>query len=557
MEAPIIRICSFILASALALTGGSPAFAAKPTDEERAMDGFVAARIAEIEHRNSEAIKLYLKLHAATPDSEVVSDRLLTSAVRAGDLAAAVRAVRAQQLQGERSDEGPLVLYTDAFKRKNWPMALLAAKQLEESYFGFMAPLLRAWIDVAQRKSYTLEQADADKDPYLAYYSSDQRIYLDLATGELAKAKLSLRSFALSNTGFARDLLIRAAPVYGAKGDCAFASAIMSGVSDSGYANAAARTKAGSADATILPHEGLGALHVRIAVTLLDQKNSEAALIFARLANWLDPANQSAKLAIADALAGEDLVQAAQALRLSVPVSSPYWPQANSDATRQYHAVGDPDAALEVALDARKARPTAANAALLLAQAYDNAGQSEAAAKIYRQIVDDADNARAGTQQRAIYRLLLATVLEKQGDWAGAQAFLEAAVKLDPDNPTILNYLGYSLLERRVDIARGTELVTKAHSLAPQSPAITDSLGWAKYLQGQYAEAIPLLERAVQAGGSDSTINEHLGDAYWQVGRRIDARYAWRVAANAAEGEAAARLAQKLDVGIMPASQNP
>ena len=521
------------------------------------MDGFVDARIAEIDNRNQDAVKLYLKLQASTPTSEVLADRLLTSAVRAGDFSSAVRAVRAQELQGVGGNEGPLILFADAFKRKNWSMAALAVNELErESYFAFMAPILRAWLDVAQRKPHTLEQVDQEKEPYLAYYASDQRVYLDLATSEYAKAKIALRSFAISNSNFANDLLLRAAPVYAAHGEGEFAAALMTGISDNGYIADAKNTKPSSALARISPNEGIAALHVRIAATLLDQKSADTALVFARIANWLDPSNQSAKLLIADALESEGLPQAAQAERATVPVSSPYWPRAIADALEQYQAANDNEAALKLALDARKARPNAANAALLLAQAYHNAGKEDDAAKMYRQIVDDADHAEAGTQQRAIYRLMLATVLDGQGDWAAAQQLLEEAAKLAPDNPTVLNYLGYSLLEREIDVVRGSELVTKAHGLAPQSPAITDSLGWANYLQGQYSEAVPLLERAARASGGDSTINEHLGDAYWQVGRRVDARYAWRVAASSAEGEAAARLAQKLDLG-MPSIKSP
>ena len=75
-------------------------------------------------------------------------------------------------------------------------------------------------------------------------------------------------------------------------------------------------------------------------------------------------------------------------------------------------------------------------------------------------------------------------------------------------------------------------------------------MGWAQYKSGNYAQAVTFLERAAKSSGNDVTINEHLGDAYWQAGRLRDARYAWRVASHAAEGDSAARLVDKIEIGL-------
>lgn len=555
----ITLTCSRTLTWALPLAlVATPVLASKEDEDYRVLDSYVAARMAEIREQDQDAVKRYLKLYTLAPHSEVLTDRLYISALRAGDMAAAVRAVRAQELQGEDSNEGPLILFADAFKRKNWSMATLAAKELEdESYFGFMAPLLRAWIDVAQRKPYTLEQADPEKQPFLVYYSGDQRVYLDIASGDVERAKLPLRGYATAKVVFANDLLIRAGPVYAAKGDGDFAAALLNSVVDRDYAVATLQTKSKDPMAIISPEEGLAALHVRIAETLLEQNSSEAALAFVRIAYWLAPNSQSAKLTLADTLASQELPAPAIMLRQSVPATSPYWPRAVGDTLRQFDKDNQPEAALEVAQAARKARPQSANMALLLAQAYENTGNLAEATKVYRQIIDDADYARAAPQLRATYRLLLATALDSEGDWAGAKVRLQEAQELDPNNSAILNYLGYSLLDRKEDTTRALELIEKAHALAPQSVAITDSLGWAKYHQSDYVEAVALLEKAAKSSGADATINEHLGDAYWKSGRRVEARYAWRVAANGAEGDVAQRLATKLDIGIPEVPQKP
>jgi Flp pilus assembly protein TadD len=99
--------------------------------------------------------------------------------------------------------------------------------------------------------------------------------------------------------------------------------------------------------------------------------------------------------------------------------------------------------------------------------------------------------------------------------------------------------------------------VARAHELSPQSAAITDSLGWGHYLQGDLDKALPLLESAAQAAENDVAINEHLGDAYWKVGRKVEARYAWRAASLQAEGDAGKRLAAKIDFGWSEANAAP
>ena len=99
--------------------------------------------------------------------------------------------------------------------------------------------------------------------------------------------------------------------------------------------------------------------------------------------------------------------------------------------------------------------------------------------------------------------------------------------------------------------------IEAAWQAEPQDAAITDSLGWAYFLTGRTADAVPLLEKA-QAGAPDNAvIVEHLGDAYWQAGRKFQARYTWRAAALLAEAEMATRLAAKLRDGLTPATTAP
>ena len=137
-------------------------------------------------------------------------------------------------------------------------------------------------------------------------------------------------------------------------------------------------------------------------------------------------------------------------------------------------------------------------------------------------------------------------------EWPEARAALERAYSLAPDQPLVLNYLGYAQLARRENMLEAERLIREAHARAPDNAAITDSLGWALFLKGEHDEGIALLERAVEGEPADVEINEHLGDAYYTVGRRAEARFAWRAARVYAEGEDATRLDAKISGGMTP-----
>jgi Flp pilus assembly protein TadD len=166
--------------------------------------------------------------------------------------------------------------------------------------------------------------------------------------------------------------------------------------------------------------------------------------------------------------------------------------------------------------------------------------------------------AKSDTASRDLWTLwmLRGGALERAGNWQEAEPALRKALSLAPDQPIVLNYLGYAQLERRQNIPEAKALVEKASSLAPDDSAITDSVGYADYLQGNYPEAIATFERAVAGDPGESSINEHLGDAYWAVGRRLEARFAWTAAMVQAEPEALTRLRAKIDNGG-PATAQP
>ena len=537
-----IRICNLAVAAVLL---GTPSLAAAKTED--AISQYAAARLAEIGNREGEALKGYIKLYRDAPDSAVLTDRIFDSAIRTGDMAAALRAVRAQELNGQVSSEAPLLLFADAFHKRNWSMATLAADELSaRGNLGFMAPILRSWVNVAQGTPHDLPIEDLNADPIFAYYTTDQRIYFELNAGEYSKAKQSLRRLSGQGGDYTRDALLRAAPVIEANSDGEFADALIETAMGIDRVAFLAVSKKGNPKTKIAPEDGLAALHTRIASALLEQKVNEPALVLGRLANWYSPDSAPAKLVLARALIAQGMTGSASNLIETISYSSPYWPQ----ATAARVAGVKPEAAVVKARDAAKMWPNSPSLLLLYSQALQAAGNQSLAIQIYRDIAAEADKNGSTSQQRAHYRLSLAIALDNAGDWDGARRELNAAITLDSESPATLNYLGYSLLERNENLPLAVTLITKAFTSNPDSVAITDSMGWAQYKSGNYAQAVTFLERAAKSSGNDVTINEHLGDAYWQAGRLRDARYAWRVASHAAEGDTAARLVDKIEIGL-------
>ncbi|MSO96738.1 MAG: tetratricopeptide repeat protein [Rhodospirillaceae bacterium] len=141
--------------------------------------------------------------------------------------------------------------------------------------------------------------------------------------------------------------------------------------------------------------------------------------------------------------------------------------------------------------------------------------------------------------------------LERTKQWARAEADFKRALELNPDQPDVLNYLGYSWIDRGENIAEARKLIELAYSRSPENGFIVDSLGWVMYLAGEYPDAVSQLERAVELEPADATLNDHLGDVYWKVGRRNEARFQWRRALTLKPDEKQkASLQTKLEQGL-------
>ena len=140
---------------------------------------------------------------------------------------------------------------------------------------------------------------------------------------------------------------------------------------------------------------------------------------------------------------------------------------------------------------------------------------------------------------------------EREGQWEQAETDFRRALELSPDQPLVLNYLGYSLVEANLKLDEAQDMIERAVKARPDDGYITDSLGWVLYRVGKYEEAVGPMERAVELVSNDPIINDHLGDVYWMVNRKREAEFQWsRALSLEPEEKDAVRIRRKLEIGL-------
>jgi Flp pilus assembly protein TadD len=263
------------------------------------------------------------------------------------------------------------------------------------------------------------------------------------------------------------------------------------------------------------------ALTAAAELALVDKQINEGE-VYLRLALKLDPARDEAWVYLGDIRASANQPQAAREAYGHVAPGSTIWPEARQRVIASYQAEDDNETALKLTQELIKAQPGDRNAMVTeadLLRATDRF--SEAVTVLDALIASSASNA-----DWALY-FERGTALDRAGRWPEAEKDLLKALTLQPDEPDVLNYLGYSWVTHGEKLQQAMGMLQKAYLAQPDSGEIADSLGWAYYSLGDYKTAVQRLERAVSLAPVSAEINDHLGDAYWRAGRKTEAQYQW------------------------------
>ncbi len=424
-----------------------------------------------------------------------------------------------------------LLLATLSARAGDWQKAELGFAELpHDALTDAMKPLLMAWSQEAQgsadRAMDTLQPAltngklgaicllhaaliaDAGHRDGLA-----QRLYLDLSH---AQTQPSLQFAQLYSSWQARS-----GDMTGAKAtlDAATRNAPELDIAKPGLT--AALSHATAPDATT----GMARAYVEVAAELRGQSGHDVADLLVQLALALDPDLTDAKLLASDIASTQKQPHLAASYLESIPQTDPLWPVVQLRLANLYERDNRPDTA----------------AAMLKKLSASFPGRPEPLTQLGDTLTDQKRFPEAVTaydQAIALMRHPVATdwvvffargsLLERLHEWPRAEADMNRALELSPDQPYVLNFLGYSLAERNEELPMAQDMIQKALAAKPNDGAIVDSLGWVKLRLGDTKEALRLLEKAAELQPDDPSITGHLGDAYWDAGRHVEAEDQWR-----------------------------
>ncbi|NNJ73969.1 MAG: tetratricopeptide repeat protein [Anderseniella sp.] len=285
-----------------------------------------------------------------------------------------------------------------------------------------------------------------------------------------------------------------------------------------------------------------------IAGALTDERSIDIALVYARLALSSYPEFSEGQTLLGEVYTQMKLHEQAIAAYDKIESGSPLRSSADIQTATNLNQLNRFDDAVKVlkALVARE--PENYNALLSLGNLYRLNEKWLDAADAYTQALARVDEPDAKNWSVYYFRGI---AYERAGRWENAEPDFRKALRFQPEQASVLNYLGYSLIEKRINLTEAFEMVEKAVSLRPNDGYIVDSLGWGHYQLGRYEEAAKLLERAAGLRPEDAVINDHLGDALWRVGRKLEAKFQWQYALDSnPTDENAVIIRKKLKEGL-------
>lgn len=286
--------------------------------------------------------------------------------------------------------------------------------------------------------------------------------------------------------------------------------------------------------------------------SLVRQGNAqELSLVFSRLALSLRADFPLAQLLLADAMVAQGRLDEANALYSAMNRASQPGAFARLKLAVNLDEMKQTDAALSELTSLAAEWPESPEALMTMGDVLRRHKRYAEAADAYGAAL--ARN--GGSQDARNWSLFYARGIayERAKQWSKAEPDMLEALRLSPDQPDVLNYLGYTWVDQGINVEKGRKLIERAVELRPNDGAIVDSLGWALYRMGEFQAAVKYLERASELKPEDPTVNEHLGDAFWQVGRDTEARYQWQRAMGLdPEPEQIEPLKAKISTGRLP-----
>ncbi len=527
--------------------------------ESSVFGDFLAGRHAEAIHDAPSAARYFGNAFRQNPDNkELLRRGFLFSAMEGEMEQAAKMALKVL----EKTDSEPvatLVLMTSDVVEGNFLAAEARLENLPDSGVSiFMRPLLKAWaLAGAGKIDPALKELASLKEGYQSLH--DMHVALINEAGGRDKEAEAAYNLATKSQG---GLTLRVTELLGAlherQGQHDKALAIYTQYQEAHPGSllidpiiSRLSNRKSIAPAPITPRDGIAEALFGIASSMRQQNAQDSALIFTRLALQLKPNFPIAQILLADIHEAQARLEEANTAYLTIEKSSPFNWTARLRSATNFNTLGKEDKAIALLNDMAAERPDLHTPLVELGNLLRGHSRFEEAVEAYDEAIK-----RVGTIEPRHWSLLYSRgiALERSKQWDKAEADFLKALEFEPEQPFVLNYLGYSWVEKGLHLDKAQKMIEQAVKLRPRDGYIVDSLGWVQYRLGSYPPAVKNLERAVELRPEDPTINDHLGDAYWRVGRKLEAGFQWRRALSLEpEEDLIQAIKDKLEKGLGPA----
>jgi tetratricopeptide (TPR) repeat protein len=495
---------------------------------------YLAARHASVERDAKSAAEFYRSALRTDPKNSDLMDRAFISSLADGDIDEAVKLAERILTIDKSNRVARLVVGVRDLKAKKYASAQLNINQsIRGPITDLIATLLSGWASYgAGDTKAAIAGIDKLTGPewYPLFKDLHAGMILELAGKDKDAGPRLERAYKLD------DSMLRVVDEYGRwqsrNKDEASATATYEAF-DKKLARhplvmeSMKELKAGKKLSPLVDSPQAGAAEALYGIgAMLTRKGGEdLALVYLQLSLYLAPNNPLALLSLADLY--ESVKKPAMAIKVyeRMPASSPLKRNAQIQLATDLDAADRSDEAIKILKGVTADDPKDLEAIMALGNIERGRKKFADCAQTYSQGIDVLPD--TSDKANAVYYYYRGICEERSKQWSKAEADMRKALQLQPEQPHVLNYLGYSWVDQGVNLDEGMAMIKRAVDQRPDDGYIVDSLGWAYFRIGNFDEAVKNLERAIDLKPEDPTINDHLGDAYWRVGRTLEAKFQW------------------------------
>ena len=518
---------------------------------------YLAARHAQAFSDYEIAADYFTRALQGDPENTALMEGAVGAYVGLGQVDKAAPLAERLAGRGTGSQLAAMVVLAERVHENDWD-AVLSALDDGLSVGPLFDGLVRAWSMVGQgRMQEALAEFDAvtETDGVRAFGLYHKALALASAGDyESAADILSAEDLRLGRRGVIAHAQVLSQLDRDAEG-AAVIEDVFGGELDGGLEQLRDRLDAGETvdyDIARTAQDGVAEVFFSISNVLGGEASEAYTLLYTRLTQYLRPDHVDSKLVTAGLLEQLDRHALAIEVYREVPRDDPSFDAAELGRADALRRSGKNDAAIEVLEQLTETRPDLPLVFVTLGDALREMDRMDEAGAAYDKAVARFDGDQPN--QWIVY-FARGITREKTGRWDEAESDFRKALELQPDQPQVLNYLGYSLVERQENLDEALEMIERAVAARPDSGYIVDSLGWVLYRLGRYTEAVEPMEKAVELMPVDPVVNDHLGDVYWAVGRALEAQFQWKRALSFVDEDSEEeakpdRIRRKLEVGL-------